>query len=336
MAWAEDVPLAQPDHTDDGLLHAALAPAAIRPHGCLPGAGGGAQKLRGPRSSLVSLSGVCLPVAAVCAGLAVRRARTAGQFLVTYLPAGRYDIVTAQEFLGGCDIKATMKRIMIARIKSVLHRAKSVLKGDPDSFLRHVSGVIHVGANTGQERGLYDKYGLRVIWIEPIPEVFATLQANVAGFSRQRAFQYLITDRDDAEYQFHVANNAGASSSVLDLNLHKDIWPQVAYERTITLRSKTLATVLKDERIEARDYDALIMDTQGSELLVLQGATPILQNFRYIKTEVPDFESYSGCCQLTDIAAFLTRAGYREVRRRKFAERAGGGSYYDIVYRRNA
>jgi FkbM family methyltransferase len=223
---------------------------------------------------------------------------------------------------------------MIASLKSVLHRAKSALKRDPDGFLQHVSGVVHVGANLGQERALYDKHGLPVIWIEPIPDVFQLLKANLAGFARQRAFQYLITDRDDAEYQFHVANNGGASSSVLDLNLHRDIWPEVAYERTIALRSKTLATVVRDERIDIRQYDALIMDTQGSELLVLQGAAPILHNFTHIKTEVPDFESYSGCCQLRDMAAFLTRAGFRESSRRKFAERAAGGCYYDVVYRR--
>jgi hypothetical protein len=35
-------------------------------------------------------------------------------------------------------------------------------------FLRDVTGVIHVGANTGQERFLYRLFGLNVIWIEPI------------------------------------------------------------------------------------------------------------------------------------------------------------------------
>lgn len=223
---------------------------------------------------------------------------------------------------------------MIATFKSLVRRAQSVLQADRDGFLARVAGVIHVGANTGQEREVYDRYGLRVIWIEPIPDVFKTLQANIAGLPRQRAFQYLITDRDDAEYPFYVANNGGASSSVLELSLHRDIWPQVVYERTITLRSKTLATVMRAEDIDACEYDALIMDTQGSEMLVLQGAAPILHNFTYIKTEVPDFESYAGCCQLADIAAFLMRAGYREISRHKFAERAGGGSYYDVVYQR--
>src|SRR5262245_2591910 len=45
-------------------------------------------------------------------------------------------------------------------IRTNLRRIRSMLKRDPDSFLREVSGVIHVGANTGQEKELYEKFGL--------------------------------------------------------------------------------------------------------------------------------------------------------------------------------
>ena len=222
------------------------------------------------------------------------------------------------------------------KINAILHQVRSMIKRDPDRFLRKVSGVIHVGANTGQERKLYAEYGLRVIWIEPIPEVFEKLKENVADFSQQRALKCLVTDQDNMTYPFHIANNEGHSSSILDLNLHKDIWPQVAYEKTITLRSKTLPSLLEEEHIDYSEYDSLVMDTQGSELLVLKGAVSILENFTYIKTEVPDFESYTGCCQLADIASFLAQHGYREFSRQKNAERPNVGSYYDIVYKKKA
>jgi len=213
---------------------------------------------------------------------------------------------------------------------------RSLLRREPDRFLRKVSGVIHVGANTGQERDLYEKYGLRVIWIEPIPEVFKTLKANLKSYPRQRALEYLVTDRDSAEYKFHISNNDGESSSILDFKWHTDIWPQVVYVKTIVLRSMTLASLLKREQIDVSEYDALIVDTQGSELLVLKGAVPILHKFDYIKVEIPDFESYAGCCKLSDIDLFLTRHGYKEIVRHKFAERVKGGSYYNIVYERIA
>lgn len=219
-------------------------------------------------------------------------------------------------------------------IRTILRWTKSMLRRDPNGFLRNVSGVIHVGANTGQERDLYQQYGLRVIWVEPIPEVFQVLKANINSYRLQSAIQCLVTDKDDEEYEFYVSNYDGLSSSILQLELHKDIWPDVAFTRTLALRSVTLPSLLRRERINISEYDALIMDTQGSELLILNGAEPILRNLTFIKTEVPDFESYRDCCQLKDIERFLTRHGFQEYARQPFARRPEGGTYYDVTYQR--
>ena len=52
-------------------------------------------------------------------------------------------------------------------------------------------------------------------------------------------------------------------------------------------------------------YDALVLDTQGSELLVLKGAAGLLPNIKYVQAEVADFESYSGACrQLAETDVF--------------------------------
>ena len=40
---------------------------------------------------------------------------------------------------------------------------------DGKQFLADARGVIHVGANVGQERDLYAAYRLPVVWIEPTP-----------------------------------------------------------------------------------------------------------------------------------------------------------------------
>jgi FkbM family methyltransferase len=207
---------------------------------------------------------------------------------------------------------------------------------DPEHFERYVRGVVHVGANTGQERLIYDRAGLNVLWIESIPSVYETLVANIRALPKQRAVCALVTDRDGVETPFHIANNDGKSSSILDLKHHADIYPDIKFKASITLTSTTLTTLFAREGVNAADYDALVMDTQGSELLVLEGALPLLRGFEYIKTEVADFESYAGCCQLADIEAFMRRHGYSEIWRRKFSERPQGGAYYDVTYRKNA
>ena len=52
---------------------------------------------------------------------------------------------------------------LIGKIRRRFFPTDAVLK--IDVFLKSVSGVIHVGANTGQERDLYAKYHLDVVWI---------------------------------------------------------------------------------------------------------------------------------------------------------------------------
>src|SRR5690242_19194551 len=111
---------------------------------------------------------------------------------------------------------------MLAAMK-LLRRLRRLFSPDPNRFLRSTRGVIHVGANVGQERELYRRHGLDVLWIEPIPDVFARLAANMSGLPRQRALERLVTDRDDATYEFHISNNDGESSSILDLKQHRDI-----------------------------------------------------------------------------------------------------------------
>lgn len=226
--------------------------------------------------------------------------------------------------------------MIVAKAKALIRPLRTALSKDHDWFLRSVSGVVHVGANTGQERDVYHGHDLSVLWVEPIQSTFAELANYISDFPKQKAVQALVTDVDDEEYPFHISNNDGQSSSILDLKQHRELWPKVEYTSTVSLRSITLASLFEREQIDTGKYQALVLDTQGSELLVLQGSRPLLKYFEYIKTEVPDFESYEGCCQVEDVAAFMGDNGYEEVSRHRFARRAKCGSYFDIVYRRVA
>jgi FkbM family methyltransferase len=217
---------------------------------------------------------------------------------------------------------------------SILDKVRSIFQMHPNEVFKHIKGVIHVGANIGQERELYRKNGLQVVWVEPIPDIYATLKSNIAGFPGQIALQGLLTDKDDVTYQFHVASNNGESSSILEFSLHKELWPGIEYQQTIDIQSRTLPVLLKENHIDQLNYDMLVIDTQGSELLVLQGALPILRNFTYVKIEVPDFESYKGCCKLEDLQLFMNQHGFKEYARSRFAGKRGSGNYYDIIYKK--
>lgn len=231
-------------------------------------------------------------------------------------------------------MRTFLKSLVRGDLSYVAQTLTSRLYGvaDPDRFLRKVSGVIHVGANMGQERETYAKYGQRVLWIEPVPNIFNILSENIKLFPQQQAVNRLITDKDAGEYVFHIASNEGMSSSILPLNRHREIWPEVHFDSSILLRSSTLDTLLHEISAGKDDYDALVIDVQGAELLVLRGAQDLLSRVKYVKTEAADFESYSGCAKVSDLKAFLLDAGFRLLRSQKFAEKAGVGSYYELLF----
>lgn len=221
----------------------------------------------------------------------------------------------------------------MSRIRDIARQVKRALIKQPKHFLSEAKGVIHVGANLGQEKELYRHHNLNVIWIEPIPEVFTQLENNISDFPKQSAYQNLITDENNKEYQFNVANNHGASSSILDFDQHKDIWPGVEFEKQINLTSVTLSKFVEDKTIDLSRFDTLIMDTQGSELLVLKGAESLLSQFKFIKTEAADFEAYKDCCQLHDLDQYLAINHFEQIAKSAFAQRDEGGKYYDVTYR---
>ena len=209
-------------------------------------------------------------------------------------------------------------------------RGKYRPKGN-DSFFKEVSGVLHVGANIGQERYFYYANKIQVLWIEPIPIVFAKLVKNIRALDRQIAFDYLLADKNGLEVDFHITNNGGESSSIFHLDKHKLLWPDVHHDNTIKLPTMRLDTMIEIEKINLEDYDTLILDTQGSELLVLSGAESIINKFKYIKLEVADFDSYAGNCTLKEINLFMQDNSFIEISRNKFAQHSVG-NYYDITY----
>ena len=221
-------------------------------------------------------------------------------------------------------------------LKKIVRLSRKLFKPEKqqDYFLRHTTGVVHVGANIGQERRLYDRHDLDVVWIEPNPHAFDELLINILPFERQKAFRYLLTDTDGDNVELNLANNSGASSSIFKLGAHKAIWPEVHYVGSVIMMSSTLDTFLKTKDIDLSKHDTLVMDTQGSELLVLKGAGESLKNFKFIKTEAADFDSYIGCCKIDELNSYLIQNGFKELGRWPFPENIDGAGYFDVLYER--
>jgi FkbM family methyltransferase len=202
--------------------------------------------------------------------------------------------------------------------------------GEKEPALADCRSLIHVGANEGQERYVYESMGLEVLWVEPIPEVFARLERNIRGIRMQRAAKALLSDKPGRTRKLNISNNNGLSSSIFELAEHRTIWPDVHYIDQIECITATLDDLLP----LLPSPDALVLDTQGSELMVLAGAEDTLRGVRTLKVEAADFRSYEGGCSDVDLVGFLSARGFELHNRRRFAKHPGGGGYFDLVFRR--
>lgn len=173
-------------------------------------------------------------------------------------------------------------------------------------------GVIHVGANRGEEFDAYRMAGLEsVIYVEPIPEVFAQLEKRISADRRHHAINALCTDRDGDNVDFHVASNGGHSSSIFEFGTHAARLPHVQYVSTLRLRTTTLDRIVFDTpAIDPRPLDCLVMDVQGAEAKVLAGGKRTLAQCRFVFTEVGEGGLYKGDGPAEEIITLLKAEGF--------------------------
>lgn len=172
-------------------------------------------------------------------------------------------------------------------------------------------GIIHVGANYGQE---YEDYrnssATTVIYIEPITEIYLNLKRKVEQSQGHYAVQAVCSSNTGDEVDFNVASNHGESSSMLNLGNHGKIYPSIIYER-----KEKFVTVKLDDLIENRwgnkIFNLLVIDTQGADLLVLKGAKKLLTNqVEAVYVEVSEIPLYEGGCTWPEIEKFLASLGF--------------------------
>lgn len=181
------------------------------------------------------------------------------------------------------------------------------------------SGILHVGANLGEEAEAYDKAGVKeVCWIEANPELIPQLRINAKKYGH-RVIQACIGDVQNLEVQFHISNNAGQSSSYLELGTHKTAHPEVHYVRDITMKMQRL-----DQMSCWGEYDFLNCDLQGSELKALKGMGDTLSDFKWLYLEVNKEHLYEGCPLVEDLDLYLLGFGFKRVET-KWAGNTGWG-----------
>ncbi len=170
---------------------------------------------------------------------------------------------------------------------------------------RSIKTIYVIGAHLFQERQLFNRLfpNLTQIYLfEPIPELFQHLQEITAGDQRIRVFPYAIADQNITT-QFHVTSNQ-ASSSLLQLGKHKEIFPHVTEAGSITVNCRTLELVIR--KYELAEPDMLFIDVQGAEYQVLSALSAKTRSrVKLVYTEASTEELYVGSRPLSDVTSLL-------------------------------
>lgn len=184
-------------------------------------------------------------------------------------------------------------------------------------------GILHCGGNIGEEAKAYDSQGVKdVCWIEANPELIPTLKANVKQYGH-KVVEACVSDMQDFEVVFHISNNAGQSSSFLELGTHKIQHPNVHYVKDITMKTRRLDTMGC-----WGGYDFIACDLQGSELKALKGLGDDLKYFKYAYIEVNKNHLYVDCPLIEDIDMYLLGFGFKRVETKWAGNTGWGDAFY--------
>ena len=189
-----------------------------------------------------------------------------------------------------------------------------------------ITGALHIGAHDCEEMSFYNN-GLQIpkddiIWIDAIEEKFIC-----ANYRKIPNFYHaVITDKDDQDIMFNIANN-GQSSSVLELGTHKEEHPDITYVDKIMLKSITIDTFFQKHNMDCTKYNFWNFDIQGAELMALKGAINSIKYAQALYLEINEKELYKNCGLVGEIDEFLLQHNFKRVLTHRFSNPWGDAFY---------
>jgi hypothetical protein len=171
-----------------------------------------------------------------------------------------------------------------------------------------IKKCIHIGAHKCEEEPIYKKLGISsndIIWIEGNSDLVSLSKAN-------KIYNYIILDKDNIDVILHKANDT-SSSSILDMYIHKEVYPMISYVNSIKSKSITIDTFFDLHNINRSNFNFLNIAIQGAELLALKGAVNYLNYVNVVYIKIHETELYKGCANIQEIDDFLGHYNFRRI-----------------------
>ncbi|HEY7474488.1 MAG TPA: FkbM family methyltransferase [Vicinamibacterales bacterium] len=204
----------------------------------------------------------------------------------------------------------------------------------------HPLVLVDVGARGGLKRNwAAARRHLRVLGFEPEQREFGQLAGpDSSSEAGTRYFDVALHDRR-GPLRLNVARDRGLTSIYQPNRAFLDSFPDASRFDTVDVHEVQADRL--DDHLQAHgltDVDFLKVDTQGSELLILQGASRVLETaVSGVEVEVEFTPIYSGQPLFAEVDSFLRAQGFllfdlRPVYWKRAAGRAIGGPRGQIIW----
>lgn len=190
-----------------------------------------------------------------------------------------------------------------------------------------IKNILHIGAHQAEEKADYFNNGCEsVIWVEGNSELAANLKNTIAD-EKNIVLEAVISNIDNRIVQFKLTNN-GQSSSILNLGIHKNLFPDIVVNRQFSTKTITIKTLFKQNKLDLKQIDFINLDIQGAELLALQGMGDDIEYVNAIFTEINTDYVYENCALVEQIDRYLSFYSFKRVETVMYSNHPWGDALY--------
>jgi FkbM family methyltransferase len=173
--------------------------------------------------------------------------------------------------------------------------------------------IIEAGAFDGEDTEDFAKClpNSQIHSFECLPEYYEIAKTRIQNYSNVHLYPLALSDKSEL-LDFYVSTRHGelsASGSILQPKLHKEVHPEIKFEKKIKVQTTSIDDWSAEYQIEHVDF--IWLDLQGAEMKALKGASHTLANVKAIFTEVSLIETYEAVPLYDNLKAFLFSKGFK-------------------------
>jgi FkbM family methyltransferase len=173
--------------------------------------------------------------------------------------------------------------------------------------------ILDLGANDGSTTLFFASHfpECQVTGFEPLQGMFTKAQDTLRNYPNASMIKVACADHE-GEADFYVSANF-VSSSLLQASPEKIEKEDADYQMGV---AETSVEKVKTTRLDAASKDMkeillIKIDTQGTELMILQNGTETLKKTQFVLTELNNHTNYESNCQYYEVDAILRSQGFK-------------------------